>query len=242
MRGSAKEKPLFEDGARPTDIQQGRSGDCWMLASLSAIARTPAGREWLKAVITDNHDGTYTVHFKNGEDVTVDDSSDILGRNASSGEDKWVLIIEKAFAKRHGGLESQYMHGNWPEEGLADLGLVSDHKYVQHFQDQSELISDADLRVLLKSGDPVVATADLHRLHGLQWNNGYRPEEHNFKPQLHSFSVVDATGDNVTLRNPWGHNDHLKLDGVSLQNDGTFTISLSEFRRVFFRVDYAELS
>ncbi|MCU1498153.1 MAG: hypothetical protein JWM47_2106 [Acidimicrobiales bacterium] len=216
-------KPLYENGAKPGDVMQGGAGDCWMLASLAAIVRTPGGEEYIKSLIHDNGDGTYTVTFEDGQKVTVNGQSDDL--SSHTGGDKWVLILENAFAKKHGGLAGDYMDGNWPEVALKELGLENvRNKMVTD-------MSDAELSALLRSGQPVVAAADVQNPGGFTLDNGATGG--------HAFSVVDSTANTVTMRNPWGSNSGLSAEGVTLNSDGTFTISLADFRRLFFRVDWA---
>jgi hypothetical protein len=49
----------FVDGVTGTDVDQGQIGDCFFMASLSAVAQTHP--ELIQNAIRDNHDGTYTV-------------------------------------------------------------------------------------------------------------------------------------------------------------------------------------
>lgn len=46
------------------DINQGVSGDCWLVSDIIALKQTEAGREILRNAIHDNGDGTYSVTFK----------------------------------------------------------------------------------------------------------------------------------------------------------------------------------
>jgi hypothetical protein len=51
--------PLFVDGASGDDVEQGTDGDCFFMASLSAVAQTHP--ELIENAIKKNADGTYTV-------------------------------------------------------------------------------------------------------------------------------------------------------------------------------------
>jgi hypothetical protein len=215
-------KPLFHNGADPSDIRQGFTGDCALLASLGSIASTPAGKEWIKKVITDNGDGTYTVHFKDGQDVVVDNVRN--WKASTTGDDKWAFIIEKAFAQRHGGYGSDYMNENFPSEAFEDLGLQN----VQHWR--GDLGSDADLRSILSSGKAVVAWGSVENPSGIHGSEG-----------AHAFSVIDSTSNSVTLRNPWGFNKGLEADGVTFNSDDTFTVSLAQFRQLFNNLEWADI-
>jgi len=225
LHGDPIDKPLFDNGADPSDIRQGSTGDCWLMASLGSIASTPRGKEWIKKVITDNGDGTYTVHFKDGQNVVVDNVRD--GGSCFSEADKWAFIIEKAFAKRHGGFGSDFMNGNFPSEAFKDLGLqnVQDRR-----GDYGDDYSDADLRMALSSGKAVTAWGTIESSSGIHGGKGY-----------HAFSVIDSTSNSVTLRNPWGFNKALEADGVTFNSDGTFTVSLAQFRQLFNNLEWADV-
>ena len=46
------------------DFKQGGTGDCWLLASISALSSDPKGREVIKNAVTVNDDGSVNVYFK----------------------------------------------------------------------------------------------------------------------------------------------------------------------------------
>ena len=114
---------IFEN-IGPSDIKQGKCGDCYFLSSLSALAEYP---ERIKKIfITDsvNEAGCYAVSlFVNGERKTVvvddyfpydnhrgtwafsrpsEDKDDEIGRAT---KEIWVLILEKAWAKVFGSYQ-----------------------------------------------------------------------------------------------------------------------------------------
>ena len=60
MLGNSSEAVLFDE-VRPQDVKQGHVGDCYLLASLSALAQQP---QRLKNLFSEKHlteDGKYTV-------------------------------------------------------------------------------------------------------------------------------------------------------------------------------------
>lgn len=223
-------KPLFHNGADPSDIRQGDAGSCWILAGLGSIVSTPAGKEWIKKVITDNGDGTYTVHFKDGQDIVVDNVPD--GKSCGTEDDKWTFIIEKAYAQREGGFGADvFIKGSKSWLAFDALGLPN-----AGLKEISEFQTDSQLRSFLSSGKVVVASAYLgpDGPPGIPWTGE--------KPGGHAFSVIDSTSNSVTLRNPWGHNNNLDLPrvGATDNHDGTFTVSLAEFRKIFRDVSFAD--
>jgi hypothetical protein len=82
--------------------RQGQEGDCWVLASIGAMAATPQGRQRLADAVYQNQDGSHTVTFPGdpGHPVLVTDADLNASRKArfSSG-DQDVLILETACEK-----------------------------------------------------------------------------------------------------------------------------------------------
>ena len=121
----------------PVDIRPGCLGNFWLLGALACLAERPAlikrifqvpgeGRNSMRR----NIHGAYKLRIcKNGSwvTVTVDDyfpcspgGGPIFSR--SNGAELWVLLIEKAFAKLHGGYAFlRGANGGWASQGLADL-------------------------------------------------------------------------------------------------------------------------
>jgi hypothetical protein len=52
---------LFVDGISPSDVRQGDVGDCTLQATLASLARTPAGRSFLKDHVHENRDAAGNV-------------------------------------------------------------------------------------------------------------------------------------------------------------------------------------
>ena len=123
------ERPLYEKGegeahaADPSDLVQGQHVDCFLMAATAAVVQQhPHPDDWMKNVIKDNGDGSYTVTFwdlksyampnpMTGEmmpaqytprEVTVSGELHAAARSDDGGE-KWPAIIEKAYADAYGG-------------------------------------------------------------------------------------------------------------------------------------------
>lgn len=105
---------------RPSDINQGKLGDCYFLAALSVLAEGPHGRGRIERLLTtleSNAGGVYGARFyKRGfpVEVIVDDifpcrttKAGVLRPVFSQNKtrDLWPLILEKAYAKLHGSYQ-----------------------------------------------------------------------------------------------------------------------------------------
>ncbi len=97
------------------------------MCAISSLAERPALIERLFETKEFNESGVYQLRFcKNGEwqHVVMDDyfpcfpnGSPMFSR--SNGNELWVLLIEKAYAKTHGGYMA--ISGGLPHEALMDL-------------------------------------------------------------------------------------------------------------------------
>ncbi len=91
----------FDINSKIEESSQGLIGDCWLLAGLNSLSLTENGKQIIKDSITNNGDGTYTVHFKGiSETCSCEipdeslESADESGLYASG--DKDVLLVELA--------------------------------------------------------------------------------------------------------------------------------------------------
>jgi hypothetical protein len=117
-----------------TDLSQGRLGNCYLIAGMMAIAdHDPAA---LQQALTRNANGTVTVRFADGTEVTVaptvpvhpDEDRPVFAGRAldeadrdvpGGGYELWPLLLEKAYAQRHGGWGD--IAGGWPGQVIVEL-------------------------------------------------------------------------------------------------------------------------
>lgn len=235
--------PLFKDGVSADDVRQGGLGDCYFAAAMAAIAATPAGQRMLQQMIHDNEDGTYTVTFKDGQQITVDGDLYVAGDGtAAYGRpqgDLWYAIVEKAYAQRQGGYDDIGAGGN-ADEVFKAVGLSgAGHR-------DPDAMSDADLanglRNQLSKGGCVTAAAELNSKGQRDGGEFYRTEGHGGG---HAMSVLGVRGEGanalIEVRNPWGVKSDLHADGVTINDDGTMLLTPAQFKTLFYRVDYASV-
>jgi len=107
--------PVVFDSISPCGILQGTLGDCWLLASIAALAEFPAYLPTLFGGAGHRADGRYEVSLYNAvsgawETIVIDDR--VPSRSSASGptalfakphnNELYVILIEKAFAKLAG--------------------------------------------------------------------------------------------------------------------------------------------
>ncbi|CAA6673108.1 unnamed protein product [Spirodela intermedia] len=118
---------LFSGPVNSSDVCQGRLGDCWFLSAVAVLTESSRISE---VIITPefNEEGVYTVRFCiQGEwvPVIVDDwiPCESPGKPAFAtsrkGNELWVSILEKAYAKLHGSYEA--LEGGLVQDALVDL-------------------------------------------------------------------------------------------------------------------------
>lgn len=100
---------VFKDGTEPGDIKQGELGDCYYLCTLASMAEVPE-RVYDRFITQEKNDaGIYLVTlFVNGVEtpVILDDwiptKYDQPAFAKAAGDEFWVCLLEKAWAKVHG--------------------------------------------------------------------------------------------------------------------------------------------
>ncbi|KAJ1399286.1 hypothetical protein B484DRAFT_339454, partial [Ochromonadaceae sp. CCMP2298] len=98
----------------PNDIRQGALGDCWLLCAIAALTEFPLLIEDLFETKEVNGAGCYRIRLcKNAwwQSVRVDDFFPCFpGAGAiytrSNGNELWVMLLEKAYAKACGSYEA----------------------------------------------------------------------------------------------------------------------------------------
>ncbi|KAI4317449.1 hypothetical protein L6164_025316 [Bauhinia variegata] len=250
---------LFSGPANPSDVCQGRLGDCWFLSAVAVLTEVSRISE---VIITPgyNEEGIYTVRFcVQGEwvPVVVDDwiPCESLGKPAfatsKKGNELWVSLLEKAYAKLHGSYEA--LEGGLVQDALVDLtGGAGEEIDMRSPEAQidlasgrlwSQLLRFKQEGFLLGAGSP--SGSDVHIS-----SSGI--------VQGHAYSILqvrDVDGHKlVQIRNPWANEvewngpwsdsspewtDRMKhkLKHVPQSKDGIFWMSWQDFQ-IHFRSIY----
>jgi hypothetical protein len=114
VAGAGPSPQLSHGAAQASDVVQGALGDCWFLGSLCVVAQDPAlFKQLLSANDARAQSGCYRFRFfKLGQwhDVVIDDRIPCDAKtkrpvysSCKRPDDMWVQLVEKAYAKWHGG-------------------------------------------------------------------------------------------------------------------------------------------
>ncbi|KAL9386177.1 hypothetical protein Peur_019301 [Populus x canadensis] len=250
---------LFSGAANPSDVCQGRLGDCWFLSAVAVLTEVSRISE---VIITPeyNEEGIYTVRFCIQGDwvpVVVDDwiPCESPGKPAfatsQKGNELWVSILEKAYAKLHGSYEA--LEGGLVQDALVDLtGGAGEEIDMRSAQAQidlasgrlwSQLLRFKQEGFLLGAGSP--SGSDVHiSSSGIVQGHAYS-----------LLQVREVDGHKlVQIRNPWANEvewngpwsdsspewtDRMKhkLKHVPQSKDGIFWMSWQDFQ-IHFRSIY----
>ena len=201
---------LFQNGISTDDIKQGDLGDCYYLATLSAIAQEKPN--YIQNMFINNGDNTFTVRFFNNavaNYVTVDQylPTDAYGKliyaspgssyNNSSNE-LWVALAEKAYAQlgelgwsRPDNTTNAYssIEGGWMDYVTRQVtGLDATMQQVTNMT-KTQLIDLVNSNKVLTAG--FVNGAN----YGVVNNHAYT---------VTSYNSANGT---FSVRNPWGYQD-----------------------------------
>lgn len=220
---------VFDNDIDPGDIEQGGLGDCYLLGALSSIAEDPERIMRLIYSKNVNGSGVYCVGLcitGIWEDIIIDDLTPCQPRskdpafNSSKSEELWVILMEKAWAKVHGGYAN--IVGGLLREALRDLtgapaitfftseGTPEDHwKNLMDAENQGYIIACGSDDIKQSGDDSLDATLGLAgnhaysllSVHEIVNEGGRRRELGPNEPSNPSNERI------VRLRNPWGEGE-----------------------------------
>lgn len=230
---------LFDGAIESRDVCQGALGDCWLLSAIACMTEFPGAIPMLFRSHKANPRGKYFVDLydvqrRRWTKVTVDDrvphrSGEPLF-SKPHGDEAWVLLLEKAFAKLCGGYARiegglvvwafQAMTGDAVATYVADAGGGAwerlemrpkeddaDKRKVGLFSVSGDRINGAAMHALVrkfKTAGCVLGAGSRGRDDTLSEGRG---EGGGIVPG-HAYSILDAKKVDgfllVKLRNPWG--------------------------------------
>ena len=141
-------KYVLYDQIEITDIKQGKLGDCYFLSCLSAIAENPERIKRIFRTQEVNEAGIYAVNLWIADEkrvVVVDDyfpydekKGHFAFSRPSGGNEIWVLILEKAWAKVFGSY-SRIEVGDCGEAMAPLTGCPNSSIYFEDYKSPNEI-------------------------------------------------------------------------------------------------------
>ena len=266
-----KSRPKVFDTIDPDDILQGGLGDCYFLAAISSIASKSQRLERIILTKKYNNEGIYVVALCiNGiwEDVLVDDLfpcrkySKEPAFNSSKTNELWVMILEKAWAKVHGGYLN--IAAGLTREALRDLTGASAKTFftadgkeriwdIIHEAHNKEYVLTAGSDDLNYGSDAFIDKIGIAGSHAYSLLGAYEIVRKNGRLTVLPFNQrrnVDKHNKErvVKLRNPWGKGEwkgewsdnssrwtsELKRElGVERKEDGIFFMDFANFCKYY---------
>ncbi|KAI4386305.1 hypothetical protein MLD38_004246 [Melastoma candidum] len=250
---------LFLETANPSDVCQGRLGDCWFLSAVAVLTEASRISE---VIITPeyNEEGIYTIRFCiQGEwvPVVVDDwiPCEYPGKPAFATSRKvnelWVSVLEKAYAKLHGSYEA--LEGGLVQDALVDLtGGAGEEIDMRSAQAQidlasgrlwSQLLRFKQEGFLLGAGSP--SGSDVHvSSSGIVQGHAYSVLQVREVDGHKLVQVRNPWANEVEWNGPWSDSapewtDRMrhKLKHIPQSKDGIFWMSWQDFQ-IHFRSIY----
>ena len=200
---------LFEGAIDPSDIKQGKIGNCYFLSSIASLCEFPNLIYQIFINKEINKFGYYElVLFIDGkfQIVILDDYFPVLkGTNIvyfarPNKNELWVMLLEKAWAKVNGGYSN--IISGWPCEALSTLTGFSTSKVVFSKSNIDDIWYE--IKVADKSNSILCISS----------KNDKECEDHGIV-RNHSYTLIDTLeiekGENTyrlcKLFNPWGHKE-----------------------------------
>lgn len=238
------------------DFKQGNTGDCWLLASIKAIANTPKGREILNNSIKVNDDGSVDVTLKGVGKTYHITKAELEGNTQLSWGDGDVkaleIAVEKFFEEERGSertrgrldingnrerIAMRILTGadaNFKQIPLGEHELPSffrENKFLQELlyttNDKGDKISLQESVLQSFNRKGMISCASAH---GDQKDITCKasPSGTGTLTTGHAYSVVRYDGNNIYLVNPWDSSTELIVDKKT-------------FCKFFDSIDYCQL-
>jgi calpain-15 len=261
---------VFEDDVDPNDIKQGQLGDCWFLSALSSLAERPGMVKRLFITKEYNKEGIYKIKMcKNGEWVTVTIDDYIPCRynggpmfSRGGGNELWVMLIEKAYAKLHGNYQA--LSAGFTKHAMVDLsGCPTEHldfpKEKEDFDDIEEEADEIFEKMREADEEGYLISTETSGVDTITEGDG--PASGGGLVSGHAYSVIqvkEALGNKLlNIRNPWGQfewngawadnaeewTDEMieELEPEFNDSDGSFWMCLEDFIMKFEAVNFCKI-
>ena len=222
---------LFRNGVKGTDPEQNYIGDCYLMAAMSAVAKTHP--EVIEQAFKQVGDGKYevTLHDLHGKPQKVTIDAD-LPRNGWYGyyyarshdpKELWPALLEKAFAQRAGSYGK--IEAGVPGDAMTALtGKKSKDLDLRAKGTKPDQVFQ-EIDAAVKAGKPITA-ATLSDASSSKYTGTNIYSDHTYT--VWGTSVENGV-QYVHLRNPWGESE----PAGNGKDDGIFKLSMDQFMSLY---------
>ena len=218
---------IFKDKIEYNDIHQGSLGDCYLMSTIAALAKKPQLIMDLFKTKSPNPKGLYEIfYYENGKKkiMFVDDFIPVNNEDGQpyfakpNGEEIWVMLLEKAFAKFEGGYSN--INGGFSCDAFAFFtGCVT--KNVKPLEERcwNQLLGAVNKHHIICSGTFPGSDSE-SSANGIFFGHEY---------SLCDAKEYNAEGEKLRLlqiRNPWGNGE---WKGPYCDGDSRWTPQTKEF-------------
>lgn len=235
---------IFSDNILDSDIEQGKLSDCYFLAAAASICENEDNIKRLIFPHTPNKEGCYSVFlnvFGCWEEVVIDHRLPVNKFtkkplfNTSNRVVLWSMLLEKAYAKIHGG----YANIAWgiSRHAFTDLTGCAAENYMINVKNQKEIDQRFnDLKQAIKNKWPMSVLSKNQSGDGKDniGNHGIVSNHYYSILDVQSLHAGEKTYKIIKLRNPWGSG---KWKGAWSDNDRIWTDKLRESMNYFSKND-----
>lgn len=246
---------IFHQIIEPNDILQGKLGDCWFMSAVASLSERPELVQRLFITRKVNRKGIYRLRFCVGgiwKTVTVDDYFPCEPRGGpifsrGNGNELWVLLLEKAYAKLHGSYT--LLKNGWAHEAMLDLTGCPTLSYDLSDPRVKKLIEANQFWDKLKCYDDEGFLISGNTPGHDNLTEYKRPNTGGGLVPGHAYAIIqckEAYGNKLlNIRNPWGNfewdgnwcdnsqlwTENMKkaINPVLNEKDGTFWMSYEDF-------------
>lgn len=203
---------LYKDDISIDDVKQGQIGNCYLISVLASLSQRPDLIYRVFKSRTINPDGYYELYYyENSEKKVMFIDDNVVMFNSKylnefqfakpNGEELWVMLLEKAYAKYEGGY-SNIIGGKMYQELNWLTGAIARQIKTDNPSCWNEIFNGCNKNYII--------TTSSNR--GTGNHNNQTP---NGIANGHAYSIIDANeysseaGDIrlLRMRNPWGHTE-----------------------------------
>lgn len=247
-------------------VEQGGTGDCWLLTGVLALNSTDIGKKIIKSSITSNADGSVTVNFKGvgvSYTISLDEikkhDTDNIKSDAYSNGDNDMLVLELAVEKLKKDIEAGKVtitpaektwegdregsiEGGFAQQMLYFLTGRTSSTYLMNGSSENNIVPLSQ-NAIYELFNNALDSGKTALTFGLYYNEheGTCVDGNKFYIDLqdggHALAITNLTKDTVTFVNPWDSTKEYTMTWAEFAKIGVAFISITDLNGLEGLVD-----